>query len=163
MTSIQPPIAGAAESQGNRSRRLMGLASTSQPAATKGEVKSYREVEPNSKYPRRSTGYSKIKDLLPATFSRMEELEKLKGQVTGLATGLTDLDVLTAGMHGGEFIVVAGRPGMGKTAFALRIVENVAVEQAAVVIFWKMSSEQIVQRLPPGRELTASPAHWPSA
>ena len=136
-------------------RRLMNLASNiySKAQRQEGEVKELLDEVESRVFEistrRSDKGYQQIKDLLPATFSKMEELEKLKGQVTGLATGLTDLDVLTAGMHGGEFIVVAGRPGMGKTAFALRIVENVAVEQSKPVVIFslEMSSEQIVQRL----------------
>lgn len=76
-------------------------------------------------------------------------LEQLKGQVSGLATGFSMVDEITAGMHSGELIVVAGRPGMGKTAFALRIMENVAVElgKPCAIFSLEMSSEQIVQRL----------------
>lgn len=94
-------------------------------------------------------GVESIKTLLPTTFRKLEEMPQLQGQVTGLATGFTKLDEMTSGLHEGELVIVAGRPGMGKTAFGLRIVENVAVEQAkACAIFsLEMSSEQLVQRL----------------
>jgi replicative DNA helicase len=98
---------------------------------------------------RTDKGFESIKELLPATFSRMELMEQLKGQITGLSTGFADLDEQTAGMHGGELIIVAGRPGMGKTALALRIMEHVAVDQGkpCAIFSLEMSSEQIVQRL----------------
>lgn len=94
-------------------------------------------------------GVESIKTLLPATFKKLEEMPALQGQVTGLATGFNDLDTMTSGMHEGELIIVAGRPGMGKTAFALRIMEHVAVEQqqGCAVFSMEMSNEQIVQRL----------------
>ncbi len=98
---------------------------------------------------RTDKGFESIKNLIPAAFNKMEMLEQLRGQVTGLATGFTFLDEMTAGLHEGEFVVVAGRPGMGKTAFALRIMEHVAVEQqkACAIFSLEMSAEQIVQRL----------------
>ena len=136
-------------------RRLMNLASTiySKAQRQEGEVKELLDEAESKVFEiatrRTDKGFQQIKNLLPATFNKMEELDKLKGQITGLATSMTELDNLTAGMHGGEFIVIAGRPGMGKTAFALRIMENVAVEQGkgCAIFSLEMSSEQIVQRL----------------
>lgn len=136
-------------------RKLMHLTSTifTKAQRQEGEVRDLLD-EAESKIFEISThrtdkGFELIKDLLPATFNKMEELEKLKGQVSGLATGFSYLDEITAGMHPGEFIVIAGRPGMGKTAFALRIIENVAVElgKGCAIFSLEMSSEQIVQRL----------------
>ena len=94
-------------------------------------------------------GVESIKTLLPATFKKLEEMPQMQGQVTGLATGFTDLDTMTSGLHVGELAIVAGRPGMGKTAFALRIMEHVAVElnQACAIFSMEMSNDQIVQRL----------------
>jgi replicative DNA helicase len=94
-------------------------------------------------------GVESIKTLLPATFKKLEEMPQLQGQVTGLASGFSDLDAMTSGLHEGELLIVAGRPGMGKTAFALRIIEHVAVElQKGCAIFsLEMSSSQVVQRL----------------
>ncbi len=75
--------------------------------------------------------------------------------VTGLATGFTDLDELIAGLHPSDFIILAARPSMGKTALALNIAENVALRGAKAgeppkrVIFFslEMSREQLVQRM----------------
>lgn len=71
------------------------------------------------------------------------------GGVTGLPTGFPELDRMTSGMHGGEMIVIAARPSMGKTALAMNIAEHVAVDAGrAVAIFsLEMSTQQLVQRL----------------
>lgn len=90
-----------------------------------------------------------IHTLLPATFKKLEEMPQMQGQITGLATGFKELDTMMSGLHEGELIIAAGRPGMGKTAFCLRIMENVAVEhnQACAIFSLEMSNEQVVQRL----------------
>ncbi|MFH2056099.1 MAG: replicative DNA helicase [bacterium] len=136
-------------------RRLMQLTSQihGQAERMEGEVRDLldeaekRIFELSTMKPEK--GVESIKTLLPATFKKLEEMPQLQGQVTGLACGFTDLDAMTSGMHSGELMIVAGRPGMGKTAFALRIMEHVAVElhQACAVFSMEMSNEQIVQRL----------------
>ncbi len=74
-----------------------------------------------------------------------------QGGMTGLSTGFKDLDEKTNGLHGGEMIVVAARPSMGKTSFVMNLVENVAIDsehpKAAAVFSLEMSAEQLVQRL----------------
>lgn len=94
-----------------------------------------------------------ISELLPRTFEQVEEYQEKKGQPDGIPTGYDDLDVLTAGLHEGDFVVVAGRPSMGKTAFALNIAEHIAVEEKkSVGIFSiEMSKEQLALRLLCGR------------
>lgn len=84
----------------------------------------------------------------------IEELEKLAereddSDVTGISTGFTDLDSRTAGMHSGQLIIVAGRPAMGKTSFAMNIVEHVAIhEQLPVAVFsMEMDATQLGHRL----------------
>ncbi len=136
-------------------RKLMAMSSQiySRAQNMQGEVRellSYAEKEVfDIATDRTDKGYETIKSLIPVAFSKMEMLEQLRGQVTGLASGFEDLDNLTAGMHPGEFVVVAGRPGMGKTAFTLRILEHCAVDLGKPVVIFslEMSSEQIVQRL----------------
>lgn len=71
------------------------------------------------------------------------------GEFTGLPTGFTHLDRLTSGLQGGELIILAGRPGMGKTAFALSLVRNVTLEKGLKCAFFslEMGAEQLVQRM----------------
>lgn len=94
-------------------------------------------------------GYSPIKDVLVESFTKLEELYNRKQLITGVPTGFTDLDYRTAGLHGSELIIVAGRPAMGKTAFALNIATNAATKgKSAVVIFnLEMSKDQLVNRM----------------
>lgn len=84
----------------------------------------------------------------------IEELERLAARdddsdVTGISTGFTDLDSRTAGMHSGQLIIVAGRPAMGKTSFAMNIVEHVAIhEKLPVAVFsMEMDATQLGHRL----------------
>jgi len=88
-------------------------------------------------------------DLLPHTFDEIEEFHRRGGQITGLSTGFNELDTLTAGMHKGDLIIVAGRPSMGKTAFALNVAERVAIqENIPVGIFsLEMSKGQLALRM----------------
>jgi replicative DNA helicase len=91
----------------------------------------------------------RLRDLTTPTIEELERLYKLKTHITGLPTGLTDLDEMTGGFQPGELIVVAGRPSMGKTALCLNIADYVAVEarHAVAVFSLEMSKEQVVQRM----------------
>ncbi len=79
----------------------------------------------------------------------IEKLYENRGQLTGLPTGFKDLDGMTSGLHPAEMFVIAARPSMGKTAFAMNIVEHVALEagKAVGVFSLEMSTQQLVQRL----------------
>ncbi len=94
-------------------------------------------------------GYSPIKDVLVESFTKLEELYNRKQHITGVPTGFTDLDYRTAGLHGSELILLAARPAMGKTAFALNIAANAAIKgKTGVAIFsLEMSKEQLVNRM----------------
>ena len=94
-------------------------------------------------------GYTPIKDILVESFTQLEELYNRKQHITGVPTGFTDLDYRTAGLHGSEFILIAARPAMGKSAFALNIATNAALRgNAPVAIFsLEMSKEQMVNRI----------------
>ena len=94
-------------------------------------------------------GYSPIKDVLVESFTKLEELYNRKQHVTGVPTGFVELDYKTAGLHGSELILVAARPAMGKTAFALNIAANAALRgNAPVAIFsLEMSKDQLVNRI----------------
>ena len=94
-------------------------------------------------------GYTHIKDILVESFTKLEELYNRKQNITGLPTGFVDLDNRTAGLHGSEFILIAARPAMGKSAFVLNIATNVALRaNVPVAIFsLEMSKDQMVNRI----------------
>jgi len=94
-------------------------------------------------------GYKDFQKVIADVVRNLEERGQNPETVTGLSTGFVDLDNLTTGLHGGELVIIAGRPSMGKTALAMNIAESCAVDQnKAVAIFsMEMGSEQIVTRL----------------
>jgi len=96
-----------------------------------------------------SKGFSYIKDVLVSTFEKLDELYNNKGFITGLPTGFTDLDRKTSGLQNSDLILVAARPAMGKTSFALNIAENVAIHKRVPVAIFslEMSKEQLVSRM----------------
>jgi replicative DNA helicase len=96
-----------------------------------------------------SSDFAHIETLLKETFHRIEELYHLGADVTGTASGFPELDKLTSGFQPGNLIVLAGRPGMGKSALALNIAANVAIRnQTPVGIFsLEMSKDEVTQRL----------------
>ncbi|MHB9154552.1 MAG: replicative DNA helicase [Endomicrobiales bacterium] len=94
-------------------------------------------------------GFTHIHDLVHPALDRIEKLHIDKKYVPGLRTGFTDLDKMTAGLQPSELIILAARPSMGKTALALNIAENVAMnEKKAVALFsLEMSKESLMMRL----------------
>ena len=96
-----------------------------------------------------SKSYTPIKDVLVESFANLEKLYNQKQHVTGVPTQFYDLDDKTAGLHGSELILVAARPAMGKTAFALNIATNAALRaNVPVAIFsLEMSKDQLVNRI----------------
>jgi replicative DNA helicase len=93
-------------------------------------------------------GLTSIDPLLGPAIERAEELQRLGSDVTGIATGFKDLDRKLAGLHPTNLVVIAARPGMGKTALALNIAQNVAQRDIPVAIFsLEMSREEIVSRM----------------
>ncbi len=95
------------------------------------------------------TGFVAIRDLLHDSFEKIEELYRDKRLVTGVPTGFLDLDTLTSGFQPSEFVVIAARPSMGKTALTLNVATHVAIEHQAPVAFFslEMSKESLVHRL----------------
>ena len=93
--------------------------------------------------------YAPIKDILVESFTQLEELYNRKQHITGVPSGFTELDYKTAGFHGSDLVLIAARPAMGKSAFALNIATNAAVRaNVPVVIFsLEMSKEQMVNRI----------------
>ena len=93
--------------------------------------------------------YAALKDVLVDSFNQLEELYNRKQHITGVPSGFTELDYKTAGFHGSELILIAARPAMGKSAFALNIATNAAMKaKVPVVIFsLEMAKEQNVNRI----------------
>ncbi len=93
--------------------------------------------------------YSPIKDILVDSFTQLEELYNRKQHITGVPSGFTELDYKTAGFHGSDLVLIAARPAMGKSAFALNIATNASVRaNVPVAIFsLEMSKEQMVNRI----------------
>jgi replicative DNA helicase len=90
-----------------------------------------------------------VRDILSRTIQHIETLYHRKEDITGLPTGFRELDKRTAGFQRADFIIIAGRPSMGKTAFALNIAAHVAGVERQPSLFFslEMSKEQLVQRL----------------
>ncbi len=93
--------------------------------------------------------FKHVKDVLVETFDNIERLQSQKGDVTGIPTGFRDLDNITAGFQRNDLIIVAARPSVGKTAFALNVAQSVAVQaRENVAIFsLEMGAEQLVMRM----------------
>lgn len=94
-------------------------------------------------------GFRHIDPILHHTFEELDKIASKPGSVTGVPSGLIDLDDITSGFHPGELIIVAGRPGMGKTALALSMGRNAAVmEKTGVGMFsLEMANHQLAMRL----------------
>ncbi|MEM7204861.1 MAG: replicative DNA helicase [Planctomycetota bacterium] len=89
-----------------------------------------------------------ITELIHQTFDRIEKMRDRKGRLTGVPSGYFDLDEMTSGLQPGELVIVAARPSMGKTSFALNLTERAAVEGHGVAMFsLEMSSQQIIQNM----------------
>ncbi|HVY22330.1 MAG TPA: replicative DNA helicase [Steroidobacteraceae bacterium] len=96
------------------------------------------------------SGFMPLRDLLGDMIDRLDMLHQNQGKLTGVSSGFTELDRMTAGLQAGDLIVVAGRPSMGKTSFALNIGENAALGRNPVpvaVFSMEMSREQLGLRM----------------
>ncbi|BDR59751.1 replicative DNA helicase [Lactobacillus xylocopicola] len=94
-------------------------------------------------------GFRGIKDIVNATIEEINNIPEDGNMVTGLPTGFVELDKMTTGFHDDELIIVAARPGVGKTSFAMNIAQFVGLhtDQAVAVFSLEMSGEQLVQRM----------------
>lgn len=97
----------------------------------------------------RGAGPTSISALLSKANDRLNQLYETKGAITGLSTGFHDFDHLTSGLQTGDMIVIAGRPSMGKTSFAMNIAEHAALKQTKPVLIFslEMPAEQLVMRM----------------
>lgn len=109
------------------------------------KIFSIKDINTNNKH------FANLKDLLDSVIERVITMSQRedKNAVTGIATHYTQLDEFTSGLQRGELIIIAGRPGMGKTSFALNIGENIALKNKLPVAVFslEMTGEQLVQRL----------------
>jgi replicative DNA helicase len=98
---------------------------------------------------RTTKDFEPLSDVLERGFAQIEKLFNNKGELTGVGSGFTDLDAKTSGFQSGDMILIAARPSMGKTTFALNIAEHAALrEHKSVVIFsLEMSKEQLAYKL----------------
>ena len=90
-----------------------------------------------------------IRHVLSGVMERIDELSRRDNPITGVPSGFKDLDAMTAGLQRGDLVIVAGRPSMGKTAFAMNIVEEAAIQgRLSVAVFsMEMPSEQLAMRM----------------
>ncbi len=96
-------------------------------------------------------GARPVRDLLPAVIDQIDEWHTNPDKLRGLPTGFTDFDKITGGLRGGDLVIIAGRPSMGKTTLAVNMAEYAAVHpgtRASVAIFsMEMPSEQVITRM----------------
>lgn len=98
---------------------------------------------------RNSSEFTPIADVVVDVLKKIQEAAQTKGHITGLPTGFADLDLRTSGLQPSDFILIAARPSMGKTAFVLTIADYVAVrkKQALAIFSLEMSAAQLVNRM----------------
>ena len=98
---------------------------------------------------RKGTEFRSIQDVLFKAQADLEKLSAQKGEITGVPTGFYDLDRITSGFHENELIIIAARPAMGKTAFALNLAVNMAVNAKKTVALFnmEMGAEQLISRM----------------
>ena len=98
---------------------------------------------------RKGSEFRSIQDVLTKTQADLEKLSQLEGDITGIATGFRDIDRVTSGMQKNELIIIAARPAMGKTAFALNLATNVAINTGKTVALFnlEMGAEQLAMRM----------------
>ncbi|MEO0973355.1 MAG: replicative DNA helicase, partial [Pseudomonadota bacterium] len=94
-------------------------------------------------------GLRPLKEFISDTVDRLDELHRSQDQITGLPTGFSEMDNMTSGLQAGDLIIIAGRPSMGKTSFALNIAEHAALyaKVNAAVFSMEMSAESLAFRL----------------
>jgi replicative DNA helicase len=98
---------------------------------------------------RETTTIKPMKDLVLGAIDMIQEFHQRAGGLTGLPTGFADFDKMTSGMHGGEMIVIAARPSMGKTSLVMNIAEHIVIneKQPVGVFSLEMTSESLVMRM----------------
>ena len=97
----------------------------------------------------RNMVFAEMSDLVKQTYDELDKRSQGGGNITGVSSGFRELDNLTAGLQNGELIIIAGRPSMGKTAFALNIAEHTALadENPVAIFSMEMSASSLAQRM----------------
>ena len=98
---------------------------------------------------RGKVGFRALKQILPAAVDRIDLLHQSEGNITGVSTGYTEFDKLTAGLQAGDLIIIAGRPSMGKTTLAVNIAENAAIgaKIPTAIFSMEMPAQQLAFRM----------------
>jgi replicative DNA helicase len=98
---------------------------------------------------RGKSGFKALKEILPDAVDRIDLLHQSDGDITGISTGFTEFDKLTAGLQPGDLIIIAGRPSMGKTTLAINIAENAAIGSKipTAIYSMEMPSQQLAFRM----------------
>lgn len=111
--------------------------------AAESEVFNVAQTGSNNK------GLTGPSELVQLSIKKIEEMMSLKGSITGVPSGFIELDDMTAGFHGGELVIVAARPSMGKTALGLNIVAHAALREKKSIAFFsvEMPQEQLMMRI----------------
>jgi replicative DNA helicase len=96
-----------------------------------------------------TSGFQSLDQIVQHSFGTIDNLYKQSREVTGLATDFTQFDIMTSGLQKGELIIIAARPSMGKTALAINIAENAAINHGATVAIFslEMSKESLLRRM----------------
>jgi replicative DNA helicase len=139
-------------------RRLIEIGGDIASSANSAEGKSASEIvdraeqlvfEIADRGQRRGQGFVPLKHILPKTIDRLDFLSHSDSEITGISTGFTDMDRMTAGLQRGDLIIIAGRPSMGKTTLAINIAENAALgaKVPAAIFSMEMSAEQLSFRM----------------
>ncbi len=107
---------------------------------------------------RNSSDYVHVREVLASAFDKIEEVYRNKGKIVGIPTGFFELDHKTAGLQPSDMILIAARPSMGKTSFAINIVENVAIKNniPTAIFSLEMSKEQITSKILSGYSMIDS-------
>ncbi|MCK9510462.1 MAG: replicative DNA helicase [Pigmentiphaga sp.] len=138
VTAADEISAAAFSPQGKETRQLLDEA----------ESKIFQIAEEGA---RGTAGFQELQPLLGQVVDRIDELYHREGdtEVTGVPTGFVDLDKMTSGLQGGDLVIVAGRPSMGKTSFSMNIGEHVAIEQGlpVAVFSMEMGAAQLAMRM----------------
>ena len=139
LVTVADEISAAAfNPQGKETRQMLDEA----------ESRIFKIAEAGS---RGSAGFQEIQPLLGQVVDRIDELYHREGDtdITGVPTGFVDLDKMTSGLQGGDLVIVAGRPSMGKTSFSMNIGEHVAIEQGlpVAVFSMEMGATQLAMRM----------------
>ncbi|HCC07902.1 MAG TPA: replicative DNA helicase [Clostridiales bacterium] len=132
----------------NSSQKIMGLSYEG-----KNEINDLLNIAEtdifNISQNRSQEGYVKLKDILVQAFEKIEDVYHNKGKLTGIPTGFMDIDHKTAGLQSSDLILIAARPSVGKSTFAINIAQNAAIKYKipTVIFSLEMSKEQLVNKM----------------